>query len=151
MTRVLFPIEDPAELLEIVSKLSTCDRGRVAAVALITPHDDDDDDYVVGWSDSLTHSTCDNSGHVMENDHCVRTIHAEQAVVANAANIGVSLKEAAMYVNKLPCESCLRIMAAAGIATVYVVNYDHNESEKYNKRCCYARSLGIDLTTLSYK
>jgi dCMP deaminase len=46
--------------------------------------------------------------------------HAERNAVYNAARIGVSLKESAIYLTSgLPCADCARAIINAGIKTVY--------------------------------
>ena len=79
--------------------MSTCDRGRVAAV--IQPLHDFHS-CVVGYSHSMTDATCDTDGHIVEHGHCTRTIHAEVMAIAKAASIGLSTKGATCYTTRLP-------------------------------------------------
>ncbi len=45
--------------------------------------------------------------------------HAEQLAIAKAANSGISLKGADMYVSTYPCPTCAKLTAAAGIRRCY--------------------------------
>ncbi|HWS49060.1 MAG TPA: hypothetical protein VN174_03360, partial [Candidatus Methanoperedens sp.] len=78
------------ELADAVSKRATCDRGRSGCVIvrdkriLVTGY--------VGSPAGLPH--CDEVGHLMKtmvnedgskSDHCVRTVHAEQNAICQAA------------------------------------------------------------------
>jgi len=47
------------------------------------------------------------------------SIHAEQAMIAHAAQTGTSLAGAFMYLNIFPCPLCAKLMAAAGIKKCY--------------------------------
>jgi dCMP deaminase len=48
-------------------------------------------------------------------------LHAEAAIVAQAAREGVSLAGADIYVSTFPCPSCARLIAAAGFERCYFV------------------------------
>jgi len=45
-------------------------------------------------------------------------IHAEAAVIASAAKLGIRLWDTTMYVTKEPCDTCARLIQAAGIRNV---------------------------------
>jgi deoxycytidylate deaminase len=62
---------------------------------------------------------CDTIGHMMEDNHCVRTIHAEVNAIAQAARNGVAIDGASMYVNVLPCWNCFKQIVNAGIKEIY--------------------------------
>jgi dCMP deaminase len=48
-----------------------------------------------------------------------RTIHAEAALVAEAARRGISLDRASIYVTTFPCPVCAKLLAVAGVEKVY--------------------------------
>lgn len=48
-----------------------------------------------------------------------KTIHAEAAVISEAAKRGIALEGASMYVTTFPCPVCAKSIAAAGIKRVY--------------------------------
>lgn len=63
--------------------------------------------------------TCDEVGHLMEEGHCVRTIHGEHNAILQAAVIsGANTKGAIMYTKYNPCIHCSKYVVAAGIQKV---------------------------------
>jgi len=70
---------------------------------------------------------CDEGGHLMkkvvEEDgtsrmHCVRTIHAEQNAICQAAKHGISLKGGTLYCKMEPCRVCAMLIISVGITKV---------------------------------
>ena len=70
---------------------------------------------------------CDEVGHLMkkvvEEDgtsrmHCVRTIHAEQNAICQAAKHGISLKGGTLYCKMEPCRVCAMLIISVGITKV---------------------------------
>jgi len=61
---------------------------------------------------------CDEIGHMMEDGHCVRTIHAEVNAIVQAAKNGTSIKGAGIYVTASPCWNCFKQIANAGIQRI---------------------------------
>ncbi len=51
--------------------------------------------------------------------HLSTAIHAEQAVIAEAARKGVSLSGASIYLNVFPCPVCAKLIAFSGIKKCY--------------------------------
>lgn len=103
------------EIAHVVSKRGTCDRKRVGAILVVNNHI-----VSTGYNGSipgLPH--CDDVGHDMKDGHCVRTMHAEANAVAQAALLGRSLKDAALYCNTFPCWNCYKLLATAGVTEVY--------------------------------
>lgn len=47
------------------------------------------------------------------------SIHSEAAAIAQAANKGISLQGAHMYVTTFPCPNCARLLSTAGVKKVY--------------------------------
>lgn len=67
-------------------------------------------------------------------------LHAEVAVIAKAAKLGVSLNGADLYVSTFPCPSCAYAIAYSGIARVfYAEGYSLLEGEQT------LRSQGVEL------
>lgn len=65
----------------------------------------------------------------------VTTIHAEAAVVAEAARQGISLLGASLYTTTFPCPPCARLLISAGIKKVfYAQGYSLLDSEELLKR-----------------
>jgi len=54
----------------------------------------------------------------MRAGHCIRSLHAEQNALLQAARIGVACEGATMYVTCQPCNMCAKMLINAGIARV---------------------------------
>ena len=95
-----------------VSTRSTCDRKFVGAVIVR-----DKSILATGYNGSirgLPH--CDEDGHLMEDGHCVRTVHAEANAIVQAARNGVRIEGATIYVTASPCWGCFRLIANGALA-----------------------------------
>lgn len=65
--------------------------------------------------------SCDEAGHLLEDGHCVRTIHAEHNAILQTAQMGgISTKGATMYTKYNPCIHCAKYVIAAGVIRVVV-------------------------------
>lgn len=97
-----------------VATRATCDRKHVGAVIVR-----DRSILATGYNGSvrgLDH--CDEAGHMMEDGHCVRTVHAEANAIVQAARNGVRIDGASVYVTASPCWPCFRMIANAGMVRV---------------------------------
>lgn len=61
---------------------------------------------------------CLDVGCLLEAGRCIRTLHAEQNALIQAALHGVSTKGASLYVTCRPCHVCARMVVGAGIVRV---------------------------------
>ena len=114
-----------------LAKRATCGRGRTACVIV-----KDNQIIVSGYVGSppgLPH--CDEVGHLMKqvvnedgsiSDHCVRTIHAEQNAICQAAKRGVSIEGATLYCKLAPCRTCAMLLIACGIKRI-VAEYKYHK------------------------
>ncbi len=123
-------------LARIVATRSTCDRLRAGAVLV-----KDNRIIATGYNGSppgLPH--CDSeAGHLMEEGHCVRTIHAEHNVILQAARIpGASTEGSTLYTVYNPCLHCDKYVVAAGIRRVVVGKLYRGEAALN-----YLKSAGI--------
>lgn len=101
-------------IADLVSSRATCDRKHVGAVVVKNRRI-----LTTGYNGSIPGTPhCDEAGHMMEDGHCVRTIHAEVNAVAQAASMGISVKGATMYCNTLPCWNCFKTVVSAGITEI---------------------------------
>jgi len=111
------------EVANTIAQRATCDRGRSGCVIakdkqlLVTGY--------VGSPAGLPH--CDDVGHQMkkiihEDDsitqHCVRTVHAEQNAICQAAKRGIAIEGATVYCRMTPCRTCAMLMINCGISRV---------------------------------
>jgi dCMP deaminase len=103
-----------------VSERSTCDRASVGCVLVL-----DKRILTTGFNGSPSGQPhCDDEGHLMEDGHCVRTIHAETNAIIQAALHGVSTRGCTCYVTHFPCINCAKALINAGITRlVYSVAY----------------------------
>jgi dCMP deaminase len=103
------------QIAEVVAGRATCDRRRVGAVIVR-----DRMILSTGYNGSIRGMPhCSEVGHMMENDHCVATIHAEANAILQAARNGVRIEGAEMYTTASPCWSCFKMIANAGITRIY--------------------------------
>ncbi len=118
------------ELAKLVGTRGTCDRGRAGTVIvkdkriLTTGY--------VGSPIGLPH--CDEAGHQMhtvvhedgtKSMHCIRTAHAEQNAINNAARSGVALLGSTLYCKMVPCYKCAQSIINVGIERVVAENDYH--------------------------
>ena len=64
--------------------------------------------------------------------HCVRTVHAEQNAICQAARRGISIDGATLYCRMTPCRTCAMLIINCGITRVVCEKKYHagEESEK---------------------
>jgi len=111
-----------------VSTRATCDRKHVGAVIVR-----DRTIIATGYNGSTPGAPhCDDVGHLMEDTHCVRVVHAECNALSQAAMNGAAVKGATLYCTALPCWTCFKQICNAGIA---VIIYDElYRAEEHLKR-----------------
>ena len=128
------------EIAETVASRATCDRRRVGAVIVR-----DRMILSTGYNGSIRGMPhCDEAGHMMEEGHCVATIHAEANAILQAARNGVRIEGAEIYTTASPCWSCFKMIANSGIRTVYYGAF-YREHRIFR----VAELLGIQLVDLS--
>jgi dCMP deaminase len=67
---------------------------------------------------------CTEVGCLIVNDHCVRTLHAEQNAIIQGALYGVDVSHSTLYVTHQPCLNCAKMIINAGIErVVYAGSY----------------------------
>ncbi|MBQ9254002.1 MAG: AAA family ATPase [Bacteroidales bacterium] len=122
------------EIVKTVAKRATCNRGRSGCVIvknkqiLVTGY--------VGSPTGLPH--CDEVGHLFKktmdengniSNHCVRTVHAEQNAICQAAKRGIALEGATLYCTMTPCRTCAMMIINCGIKRVVCQNKYHSGEE----------------------
>jgi dCMP deaminase len=136
-------------LMEEVGKRATCDRGRSGCIVV------KDKRIVatgyVGSPPGLPH--CDDVGHLMKKvvdedgtirQHCVRTIHAEQNAICQAARYGIPLEGTTLYCKMEPCRTCAMLIISVGIAKVVARRRYHAGQETREM----FRQAGVDLVVV---
>ncbi len=122
------------QLADSVASRATCDRGRSGCVItkdrqiLVTGY--------VGSPRGLPH--CDDVGHLMKKvvhedgkvtQHCVRTVHAEQNAITQAARRGIALDGSTLYCRMTPCRTCCMLIINCGIERVVCERKYHAGAE----------------------
>lgn len=130
-------------IMDEVSKRATCDRGRSGCVVVKDKHI-----LVTGYVGSpIGISHCDEIGHQIKktihedgsiSQHCVRTAHAEQNAICQAARIGIPLDGATLYCKMTPCYICAKMIINSGIKRVVCEKRYHQgkESEDILNQAC---------------
>jgi len=128
------------EIAKVVASRATCDRKLVGAVLVR--------DRIIlstGYNGSIRGMPhCDEVGHMMENGHCVATIHAEANAVLQAARNGVRIEGADLYTTASPCWPCFKMVANAGVKRIVYGEFYRDE-----RIFDVARQIGIALVELS--
>jgi len=121
-------------IAELAGSRGSCDRGRSGCIIvrekriLCTGY--------VGSPVGLSH--CDDVGHEMHtvtsedgsvSRHCIRTTHAEQNAIANAARLGIALGGATLYCHMTPCYTCAKMLINAGIKRI-VAKLDYHAGQR---------------------
>ena len=132
---------------------STCERKHVGAVIVR-----DKTILSTGYNGSIRGMPhCDDAGHMMENDHCVATIHAEANAIIQAAKHGVNINSinisddnqrniTTIYTTASPCWSCFKLIANSGIKRIVF-------GEFYRDQRIFdvSQKIGIELVDMTKK
>src|SRR5688572_10596673 len=106
-----------------VASRSTCDRKHVGAVIVR-----DKMILATGYNGSIRGlSHCDDDGHMMEDGHCVRTVHAEANSIVQAARNGMRVDGGDIYVTASPCFGCFKLIANAGLKRIVFGEFYRDE------------------------
>lgn len=137
------------DISRTVAKRATCDRGMSGAVIvrnkriLTTGY--------VGAPAGLPQ--CDEIGHQFQevinekgvkSKHCIRTTHAEQNAIVQAARMGIGIEGATVYCKMVPCAVCARMIINAGISRVVCEKHYHGAQLTYGM----FKEAGIKLEVL---
>jgi len=64
-------------------------------------------------------------GHILIDNHCIRTLHAEENALLQCALDGVSPRKGTVYTTASPCWDCSKRLVRVGISRiVYAAEYD---------------------------
>ncbi|MDO8513522.1 MAG: cytidine/deoxycytidylate deaminase family protein [bacterium] len=138
------------EIQKIVATRATCDRGRSGCV-IVKDRQILTTGYV-GSPKGLPH--CDDVGHFYKKtihddgtitNHCVRTIHAEQNAICQAAKLGIPLEGATIYVRMEPCSVCAKQIINCGITRVVCEKHYHAAQDTID----IFRQAGVALVVLT--
>lgn len=126
-------------IARMVATRATCDRKHVGAVLVR-----DRTILSTGYNGSIRgHQHCTEAGHMMEDGHCVRTVHAEANAIIQAARNGVAIEGADIYITASPCWPCFKLVANAGVRRIVFGEFYRDE-----RIFDVAKLLGIELVEL---
>lgn len=118
------------------STRATCNRKHVGAVFVR-----DKSVLATGYNGSVRGSPhCDDVGHMMEDGHCVRVVHAEKNAIFQAARNGVRLEGSDIYVTASPCWHCFMALAQVDVKRIVFGEFYRDE-----RIFTTAAALGIEL------
>jgi dCMP deaminase len=104
-----------SQITEVVASKATCNRAMVGAVFV-------NDDYEIlstgynGAPRGMNH--CGGDDHLMDNGHCVRTVHAEMNAIVQAAKRGTALRGSILYCTHTPCFICAKLLINLGVKEI---------------------------------
>ncbi len=126
-------------IARVVATRATCDRKHVGAVLVR-----DKTILSTGYNGSirgLPH--CTEAGHMMEDGHCVATVHAEANAIIQAATNGVAIEGATIYTTASPCWPCFKLIANSGARRIVFGEF-YRDTRIFE----FAKRLGIELVEL---
>jgi len=112
-------------IAEIVSSRSTCNRSLVGCVIVKNKNI-----LATGYNGSpsgLKH--CIDAECELEDGHCIRTVHAEQNAIIQAAKNGTAIENSIIYTTLFPCYTCAKMIINAGIKEVHCLK-DYHSSKR---------------------
>lgn len=122
------------EIARTIGKRATCDRGRGGCVIAKNKQI-----LCTGYVWSLPWTPhCDEVGHQFKQtthedgsvtNHCMRTVHAEQNAICQAAKLGISLEWATLYCKMTPCRTNAMLIISCGIKRVVAEKKYHVGSD----------------------
>ena len=128
------------QIAQVVASRATCDRKLVGALLVR-----DRMILSTGYNGSIRGMPhCDEVGHLMENGHCVATIHAEANAILQAAKNGVRIEGADIYTTASPCWPCFKLIANAGLGRIV-----YGEFYRDDRMFTVAEKLGITLVQVA--
>src|SRR5882672_8305720 len=118
---------------------STCMRKHVGAVIVR-----DRTVLSTGYNGSLRGLPhCEYAGCVMQDGHCVTTVHAEANAILQAAKNGIAIDGGELYTTASPCWNCFKLIANAGIRRIYYGEFYRDERSRE-----VAKEIGMELVDI---
>lgn len=128
------------QIARVVAARSTCLRKEVGAVIV-----KERTILSTGYNGSIGGMPhCLDVGCLIENGHCIATVHAEANAILQAAKNGVQIGGADLYVTASPCWNCFKSVAGAGIRRIVYGEFYRDE-----RIFEVASQIGITLECLS--
>lgn len=138
------------EMAKVVAKRSTCDRARVGAV-LVDPLNHLISMGYNGSPHGEPH--CDEIGHLLNDGHCIRTIHAEENCISHAFIVPHDEIDTpfTLYVTHYPCIKCQAMLyetcMSRGIKILVIYEHEYNDHTHFE----YLKGVGEVLRFSHYE
>jgi dCMP deaminase len=127
------------QIAAVVASRSTCPPKFIGAVMVR--------DRIIlstGYNGSIRGTAhCTDAGHMLKNDHCIATIHAESNAILQAARNGVATVGATLYITGGTCWICFKQIANSGIKRVV-----SGEAVTDEKILSIAQQIGMQISTV---
>ncbi|MDX2066354.1 MAG: cytidine/deoxycytidylate deaminase family protein [Fimbriimonadaceae bacterium] len=131
------------QIAHLVATRATCPRRSVGAVLVRDRHV-----LATGYNGApsgLPHcpengQTTDWPGGCLRAGHCIRSLHAEQNALLQAAKLGVPCDGATIYVTCQPCNACAKMIINAGITRVI---YEGDYPDEFSKELFHYARLEV--------
>lgn len=136
------------KLAMLASERATCQRMHCGCVIVKNNHV-----LATGYNGSIQGQPhCEDVGCLVENDHCIRTNHAEINALVQAANQGDSVEGSTIYITNLSCTTCAKAMIAAGVKRVVVFTdfHDTMASQLYSGAGVKVEKMPMPSTIIDY-
>lgn len=128
------------QIAETVASRATCKRKKVGAVIVSA----NKTILSTGYNGSIRGMPhCLDAGCMMEDNHCVATIHAEANAIIQAARAGTCVDGSWIYTTASPCWPCFKQIANAGIVGIVF-----REFYRDDRIFDVAAKIGVNLTHL---
>ena len=136
------------KLAMLASERATCPRMHCGCVIV-------KDNHVIatGYNGSIPGDVhCEDDGCLVENNHCIRTNHAEMNALVQAVNYGSSIQGSTVYITNMSCTTCAKAMIAAGVKRVVVFTdfHDTKATEFYTNAGVKIDKLPMPSTVIDY-
>lgn len=122
-------------LLEPIGARGTCNRGRSGSV-IVSQNNTILTTGYVGSPPGQPH--CDDVGHLIKtvtdehghsSQHCMRTLHAEENAILQAAKEGIKIEGSTIYCKMVTCYNCSMRIVRVGIKRVVAKKRYHADAE----------------------
>ena len=120
------------------SSRGSCDRLRVACILV-------KDKRIVGAGyngsvGGLDH--CDDEGHLIVDNHCVRTLHSEVNALHNAMG---DITGATAYITATPCIDCTKHLLQRGVKRIaYAGGYKNSKGQEHIQKMCVDKGVVLE-------
>lgn len=130
------------DIARVVSARSTCPRKSVGSVIVR-----DRAILSCGYNGSVSGlAHCSVEGCLMEDSHCVRSIHSECNAIVLAAKNGLAINKSTIYITASPCWSCFKLCVNSGIIRIV-----YGEFYRDDRIFSAAEKLAVELVELGGK